>query len=194
MNKRFSKLFSLLVLLSLCLSLSGCASNSASAPEELNVREIKKICQLATLKCKFHSTTRVEKKNSKLVSYIAGKTYKIWQEYEADVTLGIDADKLEIKQNGTTISVTVPEAKVLSTHIDTDDYPPVFDESIFTKKKVRSEAITEVKEKAKEEMEEAGNDPKLLQQARERAKDLIKNYIEQIGKVTGVNYTVEFTD
>ena len=171
------------------LSMMGCGGTKAASPsiEEINKREV---CESAVLKCYYHNVEPCEEKDVK--GFLAWKKdKKYWLEFDAVVTLGIDASKVGIEVSGTKVTVTIPQAKILSCESQ-NILEPYYDkgsveESNAGKQKTMEAGIQKM-------MERIQNDQDLLDSAQARAKELLENYIKNIGSMAGVDYTVEWKE
>ena len=154
---------------------------------------VDKICELATLQCYYHDVAEYEKSADGLFQY---GYKKFWIEYDGIVEIGIDVNKVQVKQpdeNGV-IRIYVPEARILN--VDADAYSmsePIADTGIFTT--ITSEEMAEAFSAAQTAMREnAETDNSILSQAYNNAKELLKQYVIRVGEQTGRQYTVEWLD
>ncbi|MGG7142411.1 DUF4230 domain-containing protein [Clostridium nigeriense] len=95
--------------------------------------------------------------------------------YDIVIKAGFDFEDIEWDENGTSIEVKLPEAKVLSSEIDLDSFKIYHeDESIFTKITMteNNEAMKELKEKAEEDAIANG----LLENARNNVETILKGF------------------
>jgi len=174
--------------------LVGCSNKKDSVPSLVQIR---KISNLATLECYYHNVAKsVQKKGSGILN-IGEKDRKYWLEYTGVVRIGIDMSlvKMEIKNNE--IVISLPKAKVLSSNVLKDDYDKTSiytsDDSWFNKNKITAESQKKAITDAQNQMlEEVNKNTSLFAQAEERAEELIKNYIVQLGEISGIEYQVKF--
>lgn len=179
----------------ICLSVILAFSFSACSKKNADFSETKEICELATLKCYYHNTSELKNDSTGIGKYIGNIGYKkAWIEYDGIVKLGIDASKVRIEPNGTKVKVYVPNATVLSTDVDVDKISETVSETgWFTK--ITTEERAEAQNKAKEDMKsKAENNVALLDQATQRAKNTIKDYIINVGNLIGVEYEIEWME
>lgn len=122
----------------------------------------------------------------------------MWIEYTGIATIGIDMSKVQMKIDGDVVSITIPKAKLLKIDIDDeeiskDNYYYSEDNDYIFKNEFSSEDETETINEAQTNMKKnvEGN-KQLLQMAHERAKDLIQKYIDQMGELSGHNYTIKW--
>lgn len=189
----YKKISLLLLTLIIIFSFSGCQDFTNSEKKEADFSEAKAICELATLKCYYHNTCELKQESTGLGKYFGNKGYKkAWIEYDGIVKLGIDASKMKIEADGNIVKVYVPDAKILSIDIDVDSISEKISETgWFTK--ITTEDRSEAQESAQENMEEkAESNTALLEQATQRAKDTIENYILNVGNLIGVEYEIQW--
>lgn len=185
--KRFITL-GLLVITLLCLS--SCGKSHGEPLEAVNIRAM---CELATLKCYYHNVAEINKKADNIFQ----KDRKMWIEYDGEATIGIDMTELDIEVKGEVVEITMPEAKVLSIdkeELSADNFTSSAD-SWFIKNKISGEDQSKAIDEAQKLMEQTASENKaLLMQARENAKELIENYINQMSKATGYEYVIKWHD
>ena len=177
----------LILSLTIALPLTGCEK------KEPNFSEIKAICELATLKCYYHNTSEIRQSSSGVGKWLGNIGYKkAWIEYDGIVKLGIDASKVKIEPNGNKVEVYVPNATILSVDVDTESMSEAVSETgWFTK--ITTEERDDAQKEAQDNMrEKAESNTALLSQATQRAKDIIKDYIINVGKLIGVEYEIEW--
>ncbi|MCR4716138.1 MAG: DUF4230 domain-containing protein [Lachnospiraceae bacterium] len=160
---------------------------------------IKAVGNLATMECYYNNVAVLEKESGKGFWHLGEKDRKAWAEYTGLVKIGIDMTKVDIKQNGTDITITIPAAEVLSistvNNTLTEDSFIISDDSIFNKNPITYEDQSGMITKAQETMEEkAKSDEGILTKAQERAKLLIANYVNGIGEKKGVNYNITWKE
>lgn len=185
---------SLLIVLTFLLGmLSGCAGIKLQ-PDEA---EIKSICELSTLECRYHQVAESTKDPEKGVSHLLDQEAKCWIEYDSIVTMGIDATKLSMTIEGDTVTVNIPQAKVLRVDVDTDSYvnaePVTSKNSWYNRNKINAEDVSDAIENAKKDLEkDAQSNNKTLQIAFDQAKQIIENYIKMIGTSTNTEYQIKW--
>lgn len=176
-------------LLLICV-LTFCACSSSSE-DTLQVEDIRAVCQLATLKCFYNNVAILNKEADNIFQ----KDREMWIEYEGEAVIGVDMSKATITITGNTVNITLPKAQILSIApvvptLNEDSYIVSSDGWLF-KNKITAEDQEAAINLGQEEMKEAilANNT-LLTQAEERAKELIENYINQLGNATGKKYTI----
>lgn len=173
-----------------------CFSGCSSEERESDFSEINSICELATLKCYYHNVAKAENEASGLFKFLGAGYKKIWTEYSGIVELGIDVNKMSVSgpDRSGNLQITIPDAEVLSVTPDEDSMSePLTDTGLFTK--ITKEEETAALAEAQKNMEEtARQDHALLNQAKERAKNLIEGYVKNVGEQVGREYTVEWIE
>ena len=169
------------------LMLFACAA-CGQQPEEKTMgpkdSQIKAICELAVMDCYCHNVAKYRKENAS-GSLWWKKDKHFWIEYSGSVKLGIDASLVNVKVDGTQVTVTIPEAKVLSCKVDSSTLTE--DSFIVDKNSAKIEAADEV-----EAFGEAQADRALLASAQQRAQQLLEEYITNIGNVVGTQYSIQW--
>ena len=181
----------LLAVILLAISTAACKKEEKSP----DFSDTKAICELATLKCYYHNTSELKQESSKIGKYFGKMGYKkAWIEYDGIVKLGIDASKVKIEPNGNKVKVYVPNATILSANVDTDTISEsVYETGWFTK--ITTEERAEAQNKAQEDMKEkAESNILLISQATNRAKEIIKGYIINVGNKIGIEYEIEWME
>lgn len=189
MKKRFIALLSVPVLL-----LSACGSSEEKAPLTPDVSQMKTICELSVMDCYYHNVAKFYDKDAEKFLFWT-KDKEFWIEYSGIVRLGVDVDQVAVSVNGNTVTVTLPEAKVLGCKVDPDslneDSYIVADGSAS----ITADDQTAAFAAAQKDMENsAAEDTVLLSMARDRARQLLENYIQNLSDMTGQSYTIEWND
>lgn len=173
-------------------------SNETTTSVNADFTGVSAICELATVKGYYHNVASAEKQPDGLFKYGWGQYgyKKFWLEYTGVVTAGIDCNKVTIEspdENGKII-VHLPDAEILSVDAEDESIAIVASETgLFTNIEAEDEA--EAFAIAQENMENSViEDNSLLAQAKTRAKKLLNEYILNVGKLIGQNYSVEFVD
>lgn len=172
----------------------SCSAENAASPD---IAQIRSICDLATLECYYHNVAKSTKDKSSGLAGFGEVEREFWIEYEGVVKIGIDMSQVIMDVQNTTVTVTLPEAKVLEIGIANDSWNESSyihsGDSWFNKNKITAEdqknAIADAQTKMKETAE--GN-TQLLEQARSRAQKLIENYIKKLGDLSGVEYEIKW--
>lgn len=181
------------------LFLAGCGKTEQAMQmqdqkaEQLNLEQLKSVCELATMECYYHNTAR-SSTDKKVLFWNTSK--KLWMEYSGIVRIGIDISRLDLDISGQTVTITLPEAKIISCRVDEDSLSK---DHVYTEltglgaSRVTAQDQTEAFANAQQNMlEEVEKDTSLLLQAQDRAKTLLLNYVKNIGDAIGMEYHVQW--
>lgn len=193
MNKK--KFLPAMLLFVILLALAGCGAKEAEqeASPEISISEMRSVCELATLECYYHNTAKLDSEK-KVLFWNTSK--KLWIEYSGIAKLGVDVSKLDMKVDGTTVTIVMPDAEILECKVDETS---LSEESFYSETtglgsgKVGAKEQTEAFAEAQAQMQtEVENDETLFIQAKDRAKLLLENYVKNIGDAIGVAYEVRW--
>lgn len=181
----------------LCISflfLTACNNQTEQTPVSIKTSEMRTICNLATMDCYYHNVAKYKEEN------VSGflwwkKDREFWIEYEGKVSVGVDASLIEIEVNDEKVKITMPNAEVLSCKVDEASLTEQSFIKASNSAKVEPEQQLQAFEEAQKKMEEsAKEDTILLANAKERAKQLMEDYVINIGTLLEKNYTIEWVD
>ena len=193
MNKK--KFLPAMLFFVILLALAGCGAKEAEqeASPEISISEMRSVCELATLECYYHNTANLDSEK-KVLFWNTSK--KLWIEYSGIAKLGVDVSKLDMKVDGTTVTIVMPDAEILECKVDETS---LSEESFYSETtglgsgKVGAKEQTEAFAEAQAQMQtEVENDETLFIQAKDRAKLLLENYVKNIGDAIGVAYEVRW--
>ena len=189
--KKAIALLLILVLSILCIS---CEKAEGSQKDiQLNDSQMRAISELAAMECYYHNVAKFEEEDAAGI-LLWKKDKHFWIEYSGIVKIGIDASLLELAVEGDTVHISIPNAKVLSTKVDqaslTKDSFIVDVDSASISAEDETEAF---KEAQKEMTEAASNDLVLLENAQQRVRKLLEEYVMNIGEAAGKEYSIEWT-
>lgn len=171
----------------LLIALTACGT-----PMEPKTSQMKAICELAVMDCYYHNVAKFKEEDAEGVLWWQ-KDKQFWIEYSGTVTLGIDASLLAVEVKDTEVTITIPEATVLRCTVDSTSLSE--DSFIVTKDSARIAAEDEVAAFAAAQTyleESASRDTALLASAQQRAQGLLEDYITNIGKAVGKEYSVKW--
>lgn len=180
------KIISIILVLITLLSITACSTDKVDVKPELT--QMRAICELATLECYYHNVAKF---------YEEGKNWwdkdkHFWIEYDGVVRIGVDASLISITiDENDTVTITIPQAKVLDCTVNSETLNK--ESYIVDSKsaKITAEDETTAMQQAKEKMlETAKSDNALLINAQDRAKELLENYVDNIGICVGKQYTI----
>lgn len=176
-----------------CMLFSACGKKEEEPKEDLSLTQMKSICELATLKCYYHNVAKITKEKDVLWW---DTTAELWIEYSGIVKLGVDITNLDMQVDQNQVTITMPKAKVLSCQVDQTSLDK---DSYYTNReglgaeKINADDQTEAIKTAQENMlENVESDESLLQQAQNRAQELLEQYVKNVGNAMGKTYEVSF--
>ncbi len=185
-----------LLLVLICFIFCGC-SKPVEAPvvKTPELEQIRSICNLATLECYYHNVAKSTKEAGTGISGWFEKERKFWIEYTGIAKIGIDMSDVNMTIEGQTVTITLPEAKLLDIDINQDSLSKnsyISDgDSKLNSNKITAEDQTKAINDAQEEMSKSVMSNKsLLLTAQSRAKDLIENYIKRLGELSNIEYSL----
>lgn len=185
------KIIALLLIIALSTSVASCSNAlDETVPMEPRISQMQSICELSVMECYYHNVAKYQQEDAE-GWWLWKKDKRFWIEYSGIVKMGIDAALVDIQVEGTQITITLPEAKVLGCKIDSASLTK---ESYIVDKnsaQIQAEDETFAFEQAQIKLEEAASSNKaLLKEAQQRAKTLLEDYIKNIGAAVGNQYSV----
>lgn len=213
---RFKKLFVLLCVISLIAALTGCTTGGAAGAmddgtavkeEALESRgkehvpelsQVQEICELAALECYYHNVAKSVKEPGTGVVHFGEKERPFWMEYTGIAEISFKSDLIKMEQNGQEIIITLPPPEI-TCKVDPDSWSEdsyvISKDQWIQKNPITAEDQTEAIKAAQADMQEmVENNPSILKNARTQARDLISNYIQQIGRAAGVEYQISWIE
>jgi len=174
----------------ICVSCTKTETNQESTKPQ--IAKMKTICELATMDCYYHNVAKYYDKN--VEGFLFWKKDKhFWVEYSGIVKVGIDASKLVIEVKDDSVTITIPEAKVLGYKVDETSLSKksfvLDDNSANTSFEDQKKAISDAE---KDIVSEVSKDPALLTSAQQKAKRLLEEYIANFGKTIGKEYSIDW--
>lgn len=210
----------LFLLVMTAVSLSGCGNAGTSGAENGSREEktedmsepdetqngtnvpqldrVKMICELVTLECRYHNVAKSRKEPGRGLSHIGEKERVFWIEYTGIAEISFKTEDLKMSRDGTVITIVLPEPRVTCS-VDSDSWTRdsyvISEDRWIQKNPITAEDQTQAVRDAQTAMEEKiRNNSSLLNAAKLQAKELIENYIAQIGEAAGVTYTVNWEE
>lgn len=184
----------IVMLLAIIMSvIPGCNINGVSSKKP-DLSQIRSICNLATLECYYHNVAKTKKEAGSGISHIGETDRTFWIEYTGIAKIGIDMSKVNMQIDGDTVSIFIPNAKLLSIDISEDNMNYISnDDSWFNKNKITAEdQISAINDAQSNMAESVKNNSALLLSAQSRAKDLIENYIIKLNELSKTEYKIEW--
>ena len=132
-------------------------------------------------------------KSTKTKSNIFQKDREFWCEYTGIVKIGINFNKVTLKEDGNELIITLPKAEVLGIESDADSHTMIKSAGGLFSQDITAEDVTEAKRLAQEDMESAvKNNGTILISARNKAKTIIANYVAQMDEIAGTSHTIRW--
>lgn len=183
-----------IALLAVMVLYIGTACGSTTPPKTIEPRtsEVQSICELAVMECYYHNVAKFLEKDAE-VTFFWKKDKHFWVEYSGTVKLGLDFSRVKLTVDGTDVTIAIPAAKVLNSHVDSasltkDSYIVAQDSAAIT-----ADDETMAFKQAQIQLEEAAaSDKTLLAMAQRRAQKLLEDYVDNIGTAVGKQYTIEW--
>lgn len=169
----------------------GKAMGSATEDREMSAivleNKLTEISELATITYSYTNMAEFESCKDFYGMKLPFTTKSFIVTYDGKIKAGVDLTQAKVDMQGKTVTVTLPEAEILSHEIDEDSIT-VFDEntSIFNPLKV--EDIKAFNKDQKAEMEKKAAAKGIIAEAHKKADSSVKALLEQI---LGDNYTVK---
>lgn len=182
-----------LLIASFCSGCQKSDSKAVAVEEEPSLSQIRSICELATLECYYHNVAKLVKESGSGLLHLGEKDRNLWIEYTGVADIGIDMSKVKLEADGENVTITLPNAKLLSCSVKTIDQDSYVysDDSWFNKNPITAEDQTAAVNDAQKTMKKTVmKNTALFVQAQERAKTLIENYITQLGDAYGAEYHI----
>ncbi len=169
---------------------------SKTSTAKPDVTQLKEVCKLATLECRYHNIARGEQLAGKGIAHLLEKDRKIWFEYTGVAKIGIDVGKVKMKVRGNSVTVDIPAAEVIDIGILNDEFKEsnvIVEKDGINKNQITTEKQKEAIEKGQQEMlNSMKQNTSLLLSAQNRAKKMIENYIREFGKIVGKEYQIKW--
>ena len=184
----------LLLILTLSILLSACASQEEPQAMEPQVEQMQAICELAVMDCYYHNVAKFTQEEAEKFLWWS-KDKHFWVEYSGIVTYGVNLSQVSFDIKDTEITISLPPATVLNCKVDSSS---LTEESFVVAKgsaDIDAEDQVNAITAAQEEMRtRAESDQMLLTQAKQRVKTLLEDYINNIGTAIGKSYTIHWVD
>lgn len=196
--KSTKKYFNLINILALSLFITSCGGSAKDASKiKPDVEQIKSIIKLTTVKVSYNNLAKSVKLKPSGIFHIGEKDRPFWVEYTGSANLGIDISKVDIDLSGNKIVVSMPEPEIIGIPaIDEKSFNEnsyVFSTDSFNSNPITMDdqkaAITDAQNKMRANI--LANET-LKNKARNVAKEIITNYVDNINSSTKSEYVLEF--
>jgi hypothetical protein len=186
---KMKKILISFVTLIIVLTLSSC--QTVEEPTiELKVTQMKSISELAVLDVYYHNVAKYIEEDASGF-WFWKKDKNIWVEYSGIVKIGIDASLLELSVEGDTVTITLPDAQILDTKVDEDSLTADSFIIAVDSAKVTAADVTKAIGDAQAKMRGvAEQNTTLIDNANQRVKKLLSDYVDNIGQITGIDYKI----
>lgn len=177
----------------LFLTMTSCGSQKLNAADmEPEITQMKAICELAVMDCYYHNVAKFMEEDAEGFLFWQ-KDKEFWIEYSGVVTLGVDVSLVTMEVKDSQVTITIPPAKVLNCKVDSSSLSKdsfiVADGSA----KISAEDEVEAFDVAQTKLQEtASTDTVLLANAQQRAQSLLEDYVMNVGRVVGTEYTIQW--
>lgn len=199
-------------LIMIMVTLTACTKKQEEKNlQEPGISQIRSICELATMECYYHNVVKGKVEGGwfkdgwndgwNILDWMRKANVEdceYWFEYVGVIKIGIDMANLKIQVKEDKVEITIPKAKILSSEVK----PESLDDGLYVTSTsdndgawITLEHETEAIAIAQENMnKEARENTMVFEEATERAKKLIQNYIVQMGKLTDKEYTIQWIE
>lgn len=195
-NKTSKKVFGFLIAIILILALGAYIISNLKSKEKISISSetvessLKEAKELTTLKYNYKNVASYENSQEFHGITLPFTTKKFLYTYQGEINAGVDLDKAKVDVNEASkiISVTLPQASILSHDID-ENSVMVYDEknSIFNPLKLEDYSDFRKEEEAKVEKEAI--DKGLLEEAKEKSEKAVKEILD-INPTISKEYTI----
>lgn len=163
-----------------------------------DISKVKNICELSTMKCYYHNVAKATKEAGTGLAHAFEKDRDFWIEYTGIVEISYRTEQVKMKQDGEKITITLPKP-VVTCSVDPDSWNEQSQisakDQMVQKNPITGADVTEAMKTAQENMEaDVRSNTSLLTTAELQAKELIENYINQIGHATGISYQITWEE
>lgn len=155
-----------------------------------DILQIHNICELATLECIYQNVAEINKSKT----HFTETDRKMWIEYTGIAKVGVDIEDIKMSVNGTVVNIEIPEPTVLSKEYDEKSFIHYANKDrMLDKNAISADEQNQAIAIAQNEMvKNIMNNKSLLNNSSIRVKALIENYINQIGELSGIEYTINW--
>ena len=175
--------------------LFGCRKNNQK-PKEINADQLQKIASLCTVKGYYHNVIKSNEETGKSwYEFWRKDKIHFWVEYDAEVEVSFNMSNFNCIPNGNKVVITLPYPEVTAVNILKESLND--DSYYFEVETQRPNADQQVEQfKIAEEaiILKASEDIALMEYAKENAKEILTNYVNNFSSINGVDYETEFVE
>ncbi len=156
-----------------------------------NLFNIEMISELTTIECRYHNVAVRDNEGNILG---VGKQY-VWFEYDVIISVGIDVNEVQIQEptHDGLVKIYLPPAKILEAKADKSTISkPVCELGAFTK--LTADEELQIINEGTKKLKDDAKTQEIIYQAHNSAKDTIEQYVVNMGKLIGKEYTVDWLD
>lgn len=173
-------------------SLFGCVQE-----ERPDLSGYRRVAELATLDCTYHNVAEIYNDGTDIIFGINVGYKKVWFEYDGKIKIGIDTTRVEVNgpdSNGV-VTIAVPDAEVLGLpDVDVATFSDLYYEKGLLTEITTDEQADALKTAQDEMVQSAESNAQIMARAKDRAKELLKQYVKNAGEAIGKTYEVKFVD
>ena len=188
-----NKLLLLIIITFVLFSTCGCSTHKKV---DLKVEQLKEISEWITLEAEYHNVGKGVKSPGKGITHLGEKERKYWVEYTGVIKIGVKAEDINMIVKDEKVKIKMPEPSILFINYKDYDEDSIFVEkdSWFNSNDITYEEINSAMiEGDKKMIETATKNKSLFVEAKKNLEASMTNYIEEIGKLNGTNYEIEFS-
>lgn len=193
LKRRVTLALVLVVALAAAFLLGGALAGQESEPEITSALLGQRLAEIQELATQEYHYTNMGRFQNQLDFYgwkVPFTTKSFIVAYDGVIKAGVDLSQMEVTVQDKTITVTLPEGKILSHEIDENSLE-VFDESKNIFNPIRIEDYTGFTADQRASMEERATEEGLLTAASERARTLVEQFIAALPNAQ--EYTINIT-
>lgn len=165
----------------------GSASPARQMSSVVVENSLAEVSELATMNYNYTNMAEFESSKDFYGMKLPFTTKSFIITYDGRIKAGVDLSKAKADVSGSKITVTLPEAQILSHEIDEDSIE-VFDESTSIFNPLKVEDYKAFSKDQKKAMEQKAEEKGLLDEARASA---VKNVKELLSQLAGEDYEIE---
>lgn len=186
-----------------CVGLCACVglfgfSGCSTVEAEPDFSGVKEIAELSSLECYYHNVVKYHRDSDGFLFGLGSIGEKnMWFEYDGVVKMGLDISQVSISDpdsNGV-VTITIPDVGILGhPDIDADSMTdPIEANGWFTGMTAedKAQALTDAQNNL---LTTAENDVVAKARAKERAMDILEQYVKNVGEAIGKTYTVSWAE
>lgn len=172
--------------------LFGCAQE-----EQPDLSGYRRIAELATLDCTYHNVAEIYNDGTDIIFGINVGYKKVWFEYDGKIKVGVDASKVKVSgpDSSGVVTIAIPDAEVLGLpDVDVASFSDLYyDKGLLTS--ITTDEQAEALKAAQDNMvQSVESNTQIMTRSKDRAKELLEQYVKNVGEAIGKTYEVRFVD